>query len=229
MRRCSPSATSRPRSSRRQRPVVSPRAVMPGAHSGTRCTRRGSRSRPGSSTSSRARSWIRVPCVSSPAASSTVCCTAADPGQTSGALFGSLAVPSVCHSCASMPSSTRSGTSSMQLPRGSSERSSRLSPAIRSRPPGARTRDGERSGQAVRSGVRWRRVTSVGSRRATGWRPGSAAMSIAGRARTNTWRQDFLTTRRSAGIRDFAVFNFRFGNASPLVVNDVLHAVARVI
>jgi hypothetical protein len=31
-----------------------------------------------------------------------------------------------------------------------------------------------------------------------------------------------------ADLQDFAVFNFRFGNASPQVMNDVLRAVARV-
>jgi hypothetical protein len=45
----------------------------------------------------------------------------------------------------------------------------------------------------------------------------------------NRWRARYLATRRAAGVRSFAVFNFRFGNASPQVMNDVLRAVARVI
>jgi hypothetical protein len=49
------------------------------------------------------------------------------------------------------------------------------------------------------------------------------------RAWVNRWRARYLATRRAAGIRGFAVFNFRFDNASPQVMNDVLRAVARVI
>jgi hypothetical protein len=51
------------------------------------------------------------------------------------------------------------------------------------------------------------------------------------RSRTfvNRWRGSYLATRRKAGVRNFAVFNFRFGNASPRVMNDVLRAVARVL
>ena len=45
----------------------------------------------------------------------------------------------------------------------------------------------------------------------------------------NRWRARYLATRREAGVRDFAVFNFRFGNAEPQVMNDVLRAVARVV
>ena len=48
------------------------------------------------------------------------------------------------------------------------------------------------------------------------------------RAYVNSWRTRYLSARREAGLRDFAVFNFRFGNASPQVMNDVLRAVARV-
>jgi hypothetical protein len=44
----------------------------------------------------------------------------------------------------------------------------------------------------------------------------------------NSWRARYLSARREARLRDFAVFNFRFGNASPQVMNDVLRAVARV-
>ena len=45
------------------------------------------------------------------------------------------------------------------------------------------------------------------------------------RAFVNSWRARYLSARRKAGLRDFAVFNFRFGNASPQVMNDVLRAV----
>ncbi|MGZ6700937.1 MAG: hypothetical protein ACXVE0_15330 [Gaiellaceae bacterium] len=44
----------------------------------------------------------------------------------------------------------------------------------------------------------------------------------------NSWRARYLAARREAGLQDFAVFNFRFGNASPQVMNDVLRAAARV-
>jgi hypothetical protein len=49
------------------------------------------------------------------------------------------------------------------------------------------------------------------------------------RSRTfvNRWRARYLAARRAAGVHDFAVFNFRFENASPQVMNDVLRAVAR--
>jgi hypothetical protein len=33
----------------------------------------------------------------------------------------------------------------------------------------------------------------------------------------------------STGVRDFAVFNVRFADASRQVMNDVLHAVARAV
>ena len=49
------------------------------------------------------------------------------------------------------------------------------------------------------------------------------------RAYVNRWRSGYLAARRDGGIRDFAVFNFRFGNSSPQVMNDVLRAVARVV
>jgi hypothetical protein len=49
------------------------------------------------------------------------------------------------------------------------------------------------------------------------------------RAYVNRWRSGYLAARREGGIGDVAVFNFRFGNASPQVMNDVLRAVARVI
>jgi hypothetical protein len=55
--------------------------------------------------------------------------------------------------------------------------------------------------------------------------------NLAGRSRTfvNRWRRQYLEARSRAGIHDFAVFNFRFGNASPRVMNDVLRAVASVL
>jgi hypothetical protein len=53
--------------------------------------------------------------------------------------------------------------------------------------------------------------------------------NVNGRSRTfvNRWRAGYLAARRAAGVRDFAVFNFGFANASPQVMNDVLRAVAR--
>jgi hypothetical protein len=55
--------------------------------------------------------------------------------------------------------------------------------------------------------------------------------NVDGRSRTfvNRWRASYLSARREAGVRDFAVFNFRFANASPQVMNDVLRAVTRVL
>jgi hypothetical protein len=44
----------------------------------------------------------------------------------------------------------------------------------------------------------------------------------------NRWRRQYLAARRAAAVHDFGVFNFRFGNASPQVMNDVLRAVAGV-
>jgi hypothetical protein len=49
------------------------------------------------------------------------------------------------------------------------------------------------------------------------------------RAYVNRWRRQYLAARRKVGVRDFGVFNFRFANASPQVVNDVIHAVATVV
>jgi len=49
------------------------------------------------------------------------------------------------------------------------------------------------------------------------------------RAYVNRWRNGYLDARRKAGVGDFAVFNFRFGNASPQVMNDVLRAIARAV
>jgi hypothetical protein len=42
-------------------------------------------------------------------------------------------------------------------------------------------------------------------------------------------RRQYLAARRGAGVRDFGVFNFRFANASPQVVTDVLRAVATFV
>jgi hypothetical protein len=49
------------------------------------------------------------------------------------------------------------------------------------------------------------------------------------RAYVNRWRNGYLAARRQAGVRNFAVFNFRFDNSSPQVMNDVLRAVARAV
>jgi hypothetical protein len=49
------------------------------------------------------------------------------------------------------------------------------------------------------------------------------------RAYVNRWRGGYLSARRAPGVRDFAVFHFRFGNASPQVMRDVLLALERVL
>jgi hypothetical protein len=43
------------------------------------------------------------------------------------------------------------------------------------------------------------------------------------------WRRRYLTARRGAGVRNFGVFHFRFGNASPQVMRDVLRGLTDVI
>lgn len=55
--------------------------------------------------------------------------------------------------------------------------------------------------------------------------------NVDGRSRTfvNRWRGRYLAARHGADVRSFAVFNFRFGNASPQVMNDVLRAIARAL
>lgn len=45
----------------------------------------------------------------------------------------------------------------------------------------------------------------------------------------NRWRRQYLAARRKAGVHDFGVFNLRFGNASPQVMNDVLRAISGVV
>jgi hypothetical protein len=49
------------------------------------------------------------------------------------------------------------------------------------------------------------------------------------RAYVNRWRAGYLSARRTVGVRDFAAFHFRFGNASPQVMRDVLVALERVV
>ena len=49
------------------------------------------------------------------------------------------------------------------------------------------------------------------------------------RAYVSGWRNRYLAARRDGGVRDFGVFNFRFGNASPQVMNDALRAISRVV
>jgi hypothetical protein len=55
--------------------------------------------------------------------------------------------------------------------------------------------------------------------------------NVEGRSRTfvNRWRGRYLAARRATSVRDFAVFNFRFANASPQVMTDVLRAIARAL
>jgi hypothetical protein len=76
---------------------------------------------------------------------------------------------------------------------------------------------------------------SLASRYVAGITPGyrlapGLGGNVDGRPRTfvNRWRRQYLTARRAAGVHDFGIFNFRFGNASPQVMNDVLRAVASV-
>jgi hypothetical protein len=45
----------------------------------------------------------------------------------------------------------------------------------------------------------------------------------------NRWRRGYLAARRDAGVHSYGVFNFRFGNASAQVMNDVLRALAAVL
>jgi hypothetical protein len=96
----------------------------------------------------------------------------------------------------------------------------------------ARAEDAGR--RALASGGPIRR--SLGRRYAAGITPGyRLAPGLGGnvehRSRTyvNRWRSGYLTARRSAGVGDFAAFNFRFGNAAPQVMADVLTALKRVL
>jgi hypothetical protein len=77
---------------------------------------------------------------------------------------------------------------------------------------------------------------SLAARYAAGITPGyrlapGLGGNVDGRSRpvVNRWRARYLEARRETGVRNVAVFNFRFGNASPQVMNDVLRAVARVV
>jgi hypothetical protein len=96
----------------------------------------------------------------------------------------------------------------------------------------ARTDDAGRRALAAGGPIR----RSLAARYVAGITPGYRLVpglggNIDGRSRTfvNRWRGRYLATRRGTGVRSFAVFNFRFGNASPQVMNDVLRAVARVL
>jgi hypothetical protein len=55
--------------------------------------------------------------------------------------------------------------------------------------------------------------------------------NIQHRSRTyvNRWRGGYLSARREAGVRDFAVFHFRFENSAPQVMRDALRALERVL
>ena len=98
--------------------------------------------------------------------------------------------------------------------------------------PVAAARSGDAGRRALKAGGPIRR--SLGTRYVAGITPGyRLAPGLGGNvdhhARTwvNRWRVRYLATRRAAGVRSFAVFNFRFDNAAPQVSDDVLHAVAR--
>jgi len=84
------------------------------------------------------------------------------------------------------------------------------------------------AGGPIRRSLAARYVTAV----TPGYRllPGLGG-NVDRRSRTyvNRWRARYLAARRAAGVRGFAVFNFRFENASPQVMNDVLRAIAHVI
>jgi len=96
----------------------------------------------------------------------------------------------------------------------------------------ARAEDARR--RALKAGGPVRR--GLASRYAAGITPGyRLAPGLGGnvnhRSRTfvNRWRNGYLAARRSAGVRDFAAFNFRFANASPQVMRDTLAALAPVV
>jgi hypothetical protein len=96
----------------------------------------------------------------------------------------------------------------------------------------ARAEDARR--RALAAGGQVRR--SLARRYAAGITPGyrlapGLGGNVNGRSRAyvNSWRRQYLAARRKAGVRDFGVFNFRFANASPQVVNDTLRAVAGVL
>jgi hypothetical protein len=100
--------------------------------------------------------------------------------------------------------------------------------------PGVAVRTEDAGRWALAAGGPIRR--SLAARYVTGITPGyrlapGLGGNIEGRPRAfvNRWRARYLATRRGTGVRGFAVFNFRFGNASPQVMNDVLRAVARVV
>jgi hypothetical protein len=96
----------------------------------------------------------------------------------------------------------------------------------------ARAEDAGRRALAAGGPVR----RSLARRYAAGITPGyrlapglGGNVNCRSRAYVNRWRRQYLATRRGAGVRDFGVFNFRFANASPQVVNDTLRAVAGVL
>ena len=96
----------------------------------------------------------------------------------------------------------------------------------------AHAQDSRRRALAAAGPVRRRLSSAYAAAITPGFRlaPGLGG-NVDGRSRAfvNRWRAGYLSVRRSAGVRDFAVFNFRFANASPQVVHDVLAALARVL
>jgi hypothetical protein len=49
------------------------------------------------------------------------------------------------------------------------------------------------------------------------------------RAEVNAWRAAYVAERERTGVAGFAEFDFRFANASPVVMHDVLSALAAAL
>ena len=96
----------------------------------------------------------------------------------------------------------------------------------------ARAEDAGRRALAAGGPVRRRLASAYAAGITPGYRlaPGLGGnVDKRSRAFVNPWRNGYLAARRSAGVTDFAVFNFRFANASPQVMHDVLAALTRVV
>lgn len=99
--------------------------------------------------------------------------------------------------------------------------------------PGAAAHGQDAGRRALAAGGPIRR--SLAARYAAGITPGYRLVPGLGgnvdhrsRRFVNSWRRRYLTARRDTGVRDFGAFHFRFGNASPQVMSDVLRALATV-
>ena len=106
-------------------------------------------------------------------------------------------------------------------------------PAFRGDPAAAaRVEDAGRRALAAGGPIRRRLASAYAAGITPGYRlaPGLGGnVDRRSRAFVNRWRNGYLSARRSAGVGDFAAFNFRFDNASPQVMRDVLTALARVV